>query len=157
MRKFSKGETDFINGCTKAILDNDTSREHWLFVVNGVRHYVTHKDETYIENHPIFKHAKSICVVGENLIVNWHQRAGNNDLSKPWITRSLREMLISCESVAEMAYRNFKKDAMTDLLVIVKSGRVTGKRRYLGTFKSLLEKQFALKETTVKFSCFFHN
>ncbi|GGB53466.1 hypothetical protein [Fictibacillus barbaricus] len=126
-----------------------------MFVVKGVRHYVTHKDETYIENHPIFKHAKSICVVGENLIVNWHQRAGNNDLSKPWITRSLREMLISCESVAEMAYRNFKKDAMTDLLVIVKSGRVTGKRRYLGTFKMFVRKTICTKRDNCQIFMFF--
>jgi len=62
-KKISKGENDFIKGCTKAILENDTSLHHSLYLVGGERQYVVHKDENYAETHPIFINAKLLCVV----------------------------------------------------------------------------------------------
>ncbi|MCM3718514.1 hypothetical protein [Fictibacillus phosphorivorans] len=103
-KRLSKGENDFIKGCMKAILQNYTSHHHWLFVVGGVKQYVSHKDETYPENHPIFKNSKCICVIGKEFINDWHHKAGRDDLSKPWVKRALEKLLANSMSFAELYY-----------------------------------------------------
>ncbi|MCK6258801.1 hypothetical protein LCY76_19725 [Fictibacillus sp. KIGAM418] len=42
-KRYSKGEHDFIKGCTKAILQNNGELYHSLYDVNGIKRYVTHK------------------------------------------------------------------------------------------------------------------
>jgi hypothetical protein len=72
-----------------------------------VKQYVSHKDETYLENHPIFfKNSKCICAIGKEFITDWHHKAGKDDLSKPWLKRSLEKMLANSESFAEHYYSN---------------------------------------------------
>jgi hypothetical protein len=108
-KNLSKGELDFIKGCSKAILKNKTVNHHWLFNVEGVKHYVTHQDEFYPEEHPVFKHAVCICAVGGEFITDWHNKAGNDDFSKPWIKQSLKKLLANSESFAENYYAACEK------------------------------------------------
>jgi hypothetical protein len=95
---------NFIKGCTKAILKNKTDHHHWLFRVGAIKHYVTHKDESYPEDHPVFKHAVCICAIGGEFITDWHHKAGNDDFSQPWIKQSLKKLLANSESFAKNYY-----------------------------------------------------
>ncbi|WNB93430.1 hypothetical protein [Bacillus sp. NEB1478] len=113
-KRLSKGELDFIKGCTKAILKNNTDYHHWLFIVDGIKRYFTHKDEFYPENHPVFNHAMCICAVGGEFITDWHYKAGNDDFSKPWIKRSLKKLLVNSESFAENYYAAREKPVKID-------------------------------------------
>jgi hypothetical protein len=122
-RKLSKGEKDFIKGCTKAILNKDTSHVHWLFVINGVRSYISHKEEKYVENHPVFMNAKCLCIIGEEFISNWHNKAGNDDFSKPWVKKNLENLLINSESVADIVYNGYKEE---DIDILMSSVRTDG-------------------------------
>lgn len=65
---------------------------------------MSHKEEAYPENHPIFQNSKCICAIGKEFINDWHQKAGKDDLSKPWVKRALEQMLANSESFAELYY-----------------------------------------------------
>jgi hypothetical protein len=141
-KKLSKGENDFIIGCTRAILQNDTSHHHWLFVIGGVKKYVSHKDETYPENHPIFKNSRCICAIGKEFITDWHDKAGKDDLSKPWLKRSLEKMLANSESFAELYYSadELKKLGKDGVLKSIKTDGLSkeGKDEYLKKVTTLI-------------------
>jgi hypothetical protein len=140
-KRLSKGENDFIKGCSRAILQNDTSHNHWLFVVGGVKQYVSHKDETYPENHPTFKNSKCICATGKEFITDWHHKAGKDDLSKPWIKRSLEKMLANSESFAELYYAVDEFKELDKVLKSIKTDGLSeeGKEQYLKKVTRLLQ------------------
>jgi hypothetical protein len=141
-RKLSKGENDFIKGCTRAILNKDTSHVHWLLIVNGVRRYVSHKDEYYPEHHSVLKNSKCLCVVGEEFINDWHYKAGNDDFSKPWLKKNLESLLINSESVSNMVYNGYKDENVDELLLSVRTDNLSdeGKKTYLGKLRGRLLK-----------------
>ncbi|MDM5338501.1 hypothetical protein QUF84_14910 [Fictibacillus enclensis] len=100
----SKGEQNFIRGCTKAILTNDVDQYHWLFKVNGVKVYYVHKEPQAADHHRIFKSAICICSIGPEFITDWHYKAGHDDLSKAWINRGLKDLIEHSESFADFIY-----------------------------------------------------
>jgi hypothetical protein len=111
-------------------------------VVGGVKQYVSHKDETYPENHPIFKNSKCICVIGKECIIDWHHKAGRDDLSKPWLKRSLEQMLANSESFAELYYSADKLNEL-DKKGVLKSIKTDGlskegKEEYLKKVTTLI-------------------
>lgn len=50
--------------------------------------------------------AKVVCVFGEKLIEEIHNKAGDDDLTKPWIRRAVKSIIAHGKQVAEIVYRN---------------------------------------------------
>ncbi|MGD6803940.1 hypothetical protein [Rossellomorea aquimaris] len=104
--KLSFGEEEFIKGCTKAIIKKDTSKHHRLYVLkNGIRRYVAHdnpNEDLVYENGEL---VKCICIVSKEFILDFHYKAGNDDLSKPWIRKGLLDVMKHGEKVAETLYK----------------------------------------------------
>ncbi|MED1865882.1 hypothetical protein P4V41_20750 [Fictibacillus nanhaiensis] len=140
-KRISKGEEDFIKGCTRAILDKDIKHIHWLFIMNGVRHYIAHQNEREIEDYIHGNRSKLICVVTREFILDWHHRYSGNDLSKGLIKKRLSGMIRASEKVSEIAYRDFKKEDIDELLKQIPTEGLTSEERekYLARVKSLLE------------------
>ncbi|SFE90779.1 hypothetical protein SAMN05428981_11015 [Bacillus sp. OV194] len=110
-RKYSKGEIDFIRGCTRAILANHGKFYHSLFDVNGVRMYVTHKGPYPQHYHAILRYGRCICCVNPNTIEDWYHTAIGDESAKLWITRGLRNLIAHGESVSS-ALSFYKKGKM---------------------------------------------
>ncbi|MGJ9386110.1 hypothetical protein [Salipaludibacillus sp. CF4.18] len=106
MSKFiSRGEKEFITGCTKAILKCDTSKEHRLYEIKkGIREYRAVSDINLDFVHHNGEAATCICVIGEELIRSFHWKAGDDDLARPWIKRAVKDVIIHGESVAYNIY-----------------------------------------------------
>jgi hypothetical protein len=139
--RISKGEQDFVKGCTRAILDRDVRHVHWLIVQNGVRHYMYHQNELEIEDYIHRNRLKLICVVSREFINDWHVRYSGNDLSKGLIKKRLSGMIRASEKVADLAYGDIKKEDIVKLLNQVPTEGLTKEERksYLARVKSLLE------------------
>jgi hypothetical protein len=140
-KRIAKGEVDFIEGCTRAILEKDIECIHWLFIKNGVRHYIAHQNEKKIEDYIHGNRSKLICVVNREFIVDWHNRYSGNDLSKGLIKKRLSGMVRASEKVAELAYKDYKKEEIDELLKQIPTEGLTSEERekYLARVKSLLE------------------
>jgi hypothetical protein len=142
-KRISKGEQDFLKGCTRAILERDVSHVHWLIVQKGVRHYIHHQNELEIEDYIHRNRLKLICVVSREFINDWHIRYSGNDLSKGLIKKRLNGMIRASEKVADLAYGDFKKEDIEELLNQVPTEGLTTEERksYLARVRSLLESQ----------------
>ncbi|MGD6964406.1 hypothetical protein ACQCVB_19570 [Fictibacillus phosphorivorans] len=140
-KRVSKGEGDFIRGCTKAILENKVDQIHWLILKDGVRHYIAYHNETEIENFIHGNHLKLICVVNKEFISDWHIRYSGNDLSKGLIKKRLGGMIRASEKVADLAYGDHKKEDIEKLLNKVPTEGLTSdeRKRYLDRVKELLD------------------
>ncbi|ANC77450.1 hypothetical protein ABE65_011835 [Fictibacillus phosphorivorans] len=140
-KRISKGEQDFVRGCTRAILERDVSHVHWLIVQKGVRHYIHHQNELEIEDYIHRNRLKLICVVSREFINDWHIRYSGNDLSKGLIKKRLNGMIRASEKVADLAYGDFKKEDIEELLSQVPTEGLTTEERtsYLARVRSLLE------------------
>ncbi|WP_137791836.1 hypothetical protein [Bacillus sp. E(2018)] len=139
-KRVSKGEQDFLRGCTKAILDRDVSHVHWLVVQHGIRHYIHHQNELEIEDYIHRNRLKLICVVSRELINDWHVRYSGNDLSKGLIKKRLSAMIRASEKVADLAYGDIKKEDIVKLLQVTTEELTREEREsYLARVKSLLE------------------
>jgi hypothetical protein len=114
--RISKGEQDFVRGCTKATLDKDVSQVHWLVIQNGVRHYIHYQNELEIEDYIHRNGLKLICVVCREFIGEWHIRYRGNDLSKGLIKKCLSGMVRASEKIADLAYGDFTKKDIVELL-----------------------------------------
>jgi hypothetical protein len=140
-KRLSKGESDFIKGCTKAILKKEISHHHWLYVVGGVKQYVCHKDDTYPENHPVFKHAMCVCAIGKEFIIDWNRKAGNDDFSKPWVKRSLEHLIMNSQSMAKVVYTAQRRPVTyKELVDLINTEGLSekGKQGYLKKVRSLI-------------------
>jgi hypothetical protein len=140
-KRISKGEQDFLRGCTKAILERDVSHVHWLVIQNGVRHYIHHQNEMEVENYIHANRLKLICVVSREFISDWHVRYSGNDLSKGLIKKRLSGMVRASEKVADLAYGDIDKEDIAELLKQVPTEGLTAEEResYLARVRSLLE------------------
>jgi len=79
----------------KAVLKNDTSRQHILVDhVNVIKYLTFPKDFKF---HDIVddydRPAKILCYFGEELITDFHIKAGNDDFSKGWAKRAVKSVI----------------------------------------------------------------
>src|SRR5690606_20629892 len=105
-----KGEAEFINNVVKAVVSKDVSKVHYLVDDNGLMRYVSFVVD---QANPIVdlkyengKSAKVVCVFSEELIEDAHFKAGNDDLTKPWITKAVKSVIAHGKQVAEEVYKN---------------------------------------------------
>ncbi|MEG9294962.1 hypothetical protein V6B33_00740 [Mangrovibacillus sp. Mu-81] len=105
-KKLSSGEEAFIRGCMKVILKNDTSKEHRLYELrNGVRKYVVHNRPHEKLVYEKGESVKCICIVSSTFITDFHNKAGNDDLTKPWIRRGLISLIRHGEKISYLLYK----------------------------------------------------
>ncbi|MEC1789516.1 hypothetical protein [Schinkia azotoformans] len=100
----SDGQKQFIKHVTKAILNNDTTKIHYLLELeNNIKSYFSH--ESLVElYYPNGKPIKCICIFGEELITDFHYKAGNDDLTKPWIKRAIKHVIKCGKEAADKVY-----------------------------------------------------
>jgi hypothetical protein len=102
--KKTLGEQKFIGQCMRAILRNKTDLTHWLFIVNGVKIYYSHKDPEAAEKHPIFSNAICVCVVDGEFIKDWHDKSMSKLNPRQFIKEGLKGLLKHSESLAKVIY-----------------------------------------------------
>ena len=100
-----EGELEFINKVVDAVVKKDVSKVHYLVDDHGLMRYVSFvknkdkpiKDIVYDNG----ESAKVVCVFGEKLIEEIHNKAGDDDLTKPWIRRAVKSGLSNkvCKSL----------------------------------------------------------
>ena len=123
-RIIPKGEQEFISEVVKAVLENDTSKQHILGDNNGVITYITypknHKFDDIVDGYgrPI----KILCVFSEKLITDFHYKASNDDLSKGWAKRAIKSVIAHGKEVSKNYYENdykeFRKNVKSERIVI---------------------------------------
>ncbi|MCM3160976.1 hypothetical protein [Metabacillus litoralis] len=119
MRKnfIQKGEQEFINGVVKAVLKKDVSKQHILIDHSNVLKYITypkdHKFDDIVDNYG--RPAKMLCVFSERLITDFHYKAGNDDLARPWARKAIKSVIEHGKKVSKDYYENnyeeFRKEA----------------------------------------------
>ncbi|MEC1759873.1 hypothetical protein [Schinkia azotoformans] len=105
-----KGERDFIDAVVKAVLKNDVSKEHYLVDAKGLMRYASFEvdplqpiaDIKYENGEP----AKVVCVFSKELIEDFHFKAGNDDLTKPWIRKGVQFVIEHGKKTAERVYKD---------------------------------------------------
>lgn len=112
-RKYiQNGENEFINHVVNAVINKDVSEVHYLVDDCGIMRYFSFKADPA---KPIVdlrykngKFAKVVCVIGQDLIENLHDKAGNDDLTKPWIKKAVTSIIAHGKQVAEEVYKNIE-------------------------------------------------
>ena len=104
------GEGNFINNVVKAVVNKDVSKVHYLVDDNGLMRYFSYEVD---KANPIIdlkyengEHAKVVCVFSRELIEDMHYKAGNDDLTVPWIKRAVKSVIAHGKQVAEVVYKN---------------------------------------------------
>lgn len=100
-------EEKFINLVTEACLKNDTSNEHVLCEDLGVRRYLAIPKDTkwYGVKREDGKEVRMICIFSEQLITNFHYKAGNDELSKPWLKKHIKSVIKAGEKASREIYK----------------------------------------------------
>lgn len=92
-----KGEHEFIENVVKAIIANDSSRKHYLFEDRGVMIYksveVNDTDSDIEFRYEDGELVKVVCIFGKELIEDFHNKSGSDDLSVPWARRSVKKVI----------------------------------------------------------------
>jgi hypothetical protein len=80
------------------------------------------------------------CIVDEEFISDWHNKAGNDDFSKPWVKRNLENLLINSESVSNIVYNGYREEDIEMLMSSVKTDGLSekGKKVYLEKLRGAL-------------------
>ncbi|WP_067730938.1 hypothetical protein [Oceanobacillus damuensis] len=104
-----KGERDFINSVVKAIIKKDISKKHYLLDDKGIMRYKSfviddkssNMEFKYEDGTPV----KVVCIFGEELIKDFHIKAGNDDLAIPWAKRAVKSVIGHGKKVAKTVYK----------------------------------------------------
>jgi hypothetical protein len=102
-----KGEQDFIDAVVQAILKNDASKQHYLIEDRGIIHYVAFPIEERVGDivRSDGTSVKALCIFGKELIKDFHLKAGNDDLSKPWARKAVKYVISIGKKKAEEVYK----------------------------------------------------
>jgi hypothetical protein len=120
MKKRTRGEERFISNVIEAVIRNDTALLHGLFLIHGQHHYISFVHESFIQSHPIVKDTHCICLVGGDVINYLHLKAGDHDLSRLYVRRSLSQLLEGVGQLAQAAFEEYENEYIRNFIKLLK-------------------------------------
>ncbi|WP_028391983.1 hypothetical protein [Bacillus cihuensis] len=99
-----KGEKEFVNGVTRAVMECDVSNKHYLLNASGVLTYIVSSRNPRVRLQ-VNSETKVLCVFSKGLIRDFHEKAGGtDDLAKQWIKRAVRDVIAHGKDVPRIVY-----------------------------------------------------